>query len=62
MTLILLTDYSDLKNDKRRMEQVEVMGKVVESILKFHPEIKMPNESELLGLCGRVIFITYAAN
>jgi len=36
------------------------MGKVVESILKFHPEIKMPNQSELLGICGRIFVNTFS--
>ncbi|ODN02234.1 Histone-lysine N-methyltransferase SMYD3 [Orchesella cincta] len=56
----LVSHYSDLKCHARRMEQVEVMGKVVESILKFHPEIKMPNQSELLGICGRIFVNTFS--
>jgi hypothetical protein len=36
------------------MDQFRTMAEVVRSMLVFHPEITMPNESELLGICGRV--------
>ncbi|CAG7830755.1 unnamed protein product [Allacma fusca] len=56
----LMSHYSDLKNDIVRMEQVIAVGKVVESILGFHKKITLPNESEIIALCGRIFVNTFS--
>lgn len=45
------TDYSDIKEDSKRMEHFESLYNV---LLEFIGEDSMPNSAELLGMYGRV--------
>ncbi|XP_035704412.1 N-lysine methyltransferase SMYD2-B isoform X2 [Folsomia candida] len=56
----LVSHFADLKTDKTRMEQVEAMSHIARSVLLHHPEIKFPNETELLGICGRIFVNTFS--
>lgn len=49
---MIVTDYSDIKNDTMRMEQFESLEMVLHDILD---NSIIPNTSELLGIYGRLV-------
>jgi len=56
----LMSHYRDVKQDAGRMEQILTFGKVLESILVLHKGFSMPNESDLIGLCGRIMVNSFS--
>jgi len=54
MIFFVSVDYPEIRADTTRMEHIIVSGKVVESLLAHQTRIRMPNEAELVAICGRV--------
>lgn len=50
----MVTDYSDLKSDTKRMEHFASLCGVLTEFLK---DISLPNTVELMGLYGRVRYL-----
>lgn len=48
---IFFTDYSDIKEDPKRMEHFESLQNVLTEYLHG---VQMPNSADLLGMYGRV--------
>jgi SET and MYND domain-containing protein len=51
---IFLPDYSDLKQDKKRMEHFTSLYGV---LIDFIGENNLPNSAELMGIYGRVSMV-----
>ena len=48
---LILSDYSDIKDNKSKMKDIEELTEVMK---KFLGPRNVPNESEIIGLYGRV--------
>lgn len=53
----LITDYTDLKNDQKRIEHFVSLCQVLEDFMG--DTIKLPNSAEILGLYGRICVNSY---